>query len=168
MSDVTLRPVRASDHELLAKWLEEPAVRRTWGDPAEQLAFLRALPERYDHALICADGSPVGYLRWALCDAELLATVGAADLPAGLYDVDLFLGTESDRGRGAGPRALERLAVRLFDAGAPVLSLISHVSNARAHRAFEKAGWTKDRPYRDDTFGDCWLFLRWAPGRAGR
>ena len=160
MAAVSLLPFSAVHVELFRAWLDEPAVRTYWGEPAETYDLALDLPERYDHAFIAEDGEPVGYIRWARCGLELLASVGIHDLPDGAVDIDLFLCSEATRGRGTGPVVLEQLAQRLFAEGAPVLSLISSLKNERAHRAFEKAGWTKDRPYDDATFGDCWLFLR--------
>lgn len=151
----------------MAAWLREEVVRKTWGDPEENLERTFSLPDRYGHALIVAGGEPVGYLRWAHCTRAFLATVGIHDLPEGAVDIDIFLGRESARGRGVGPRALGLLAERLFAEGAPVLGLISSASNLRAHAAFEKAGWRRDRPYEDDEFGPCWLFLRWAASPDG-
>ncbi len=148
---------------LLAEWLEEPVVRGTWGEPSEPLDLAKDLPDRFRHALITEGATPVGYVRWARCGADLLDSVGCGDLPEGAVDIDLFLGGEAARGRGIGPRALDCLAQRLFAEGAPLLSLISSRDNSRAHRAFEKAGWERDRPFEDETFGSCWLFLRWAP-----
>jgi len=160
---ITIDAFRGESLELLAQWLRDPAVRKTWGDPAEPLELATDLPGRYEHAIIADEGAPVGYLLWARCDAGLLESVGCGDLPAGTVDIDILLGAEAVRGQGVGPAALERLAGRLFEEGAPLLSLISSRENHRAHRAFQKAGWRRDRPFEDKTFGPCWLFLRWAP-----
>lgn len=157
---VTLEPFGPEHSDRFLAWMREPAVARYWGDADEQLAFSLDLPERYRHALICVDARPVGYVRWAYCDSALLERVGVGDLPDGSVDIDLFLGAEADRGKGVGRRALSALADDLFAEGVPLLSLISHESNSRAHRCFEAAGWRRDRPYQDDEFGACVMFLK--------
>lgn len=145
---------------LLEQWLAEPAVAEFWGPMDEPLRTARQLPQRAAQALILADRKPAGYLRWARCSRALLDSLGLEDLPEGSVDIDLLLGTEAQRGRGIGPRALSLLAEQLFAEGAPALGLVSSRRNHRAHAAFAKAGWSCDRGIEDETFGPCWLFLR--------
>lgn len=53
----------ALDSERLRSWLCQPHVARWWGDPNQQLQnSLQRSAET--HAIIVADGAPVGYLCW--------------------------------------------------------------------------------------------------------
>ena len=51
------------DSDELRRWLAQPHVAKWWGDAARAMQHAsECAPE--SHALIVADGTPVGYLCW--------------------------------------------------------------------------------------------------------
>ena len=143
----------------LRDWLHRPHVARWWGDP--QLAFehsLRCSPE--NHAVIVADGSPVGYLCWQTPPRNELEAAGLADLPEDLVDIDVLIGEPAFIDRGIGPRSLGLLLARLrADPLVTVAGVGTSASNERAIRAFEKAGFRLFREFQDPEFGSCWYMV---------
>ena len=154
--EVSLETFNPENHsQRLRDWLHRPHVARWWGDP--HLAFdhsLRCSPE--SQAVIVADGAPVGYLCWQAPPQNELEAAGLADLPEGLMDIDVLIGEPEFLGRGVGPRSLSLLLDRLrVDPVVAVAGLGTSVSNERAIRAFEKAGFRPFREFQDPEFGSC-------------
>ena len=140
-----MRPATAADLPRLAAWLRAPEVRRWWGDPQRELALLTAdLDNPAMTQLIgCCDGRPVGYLQHYPVRAWPQACF--AHLPDGTRAIDMFLGEAAMLGRGCGSALLGRLARRLAREGAPLIAIDPDPDNARAIRAYEKAGFHIDR-----------------------
>ena len=46
--EIAFRPVGAPDYPLLRGWLSAPHVRAWWGDPEEELGFIRDMVEGRD------------------------------------------------------------------------------------------------------------------------
>jgi Acetyltransferase (GNAT) domain len=78
---VTLEPfdlIRDSDQFL--GWLAQPHVAKWWGDADRAIQHAReCVPE--SHALIVAEGTPVGYLGWQQPPKEELEAANLTDLP---------------------------------------------------------------------------------------
>ena len=140
-----MRLATAADLPLLAEWLRAPQVRRWWGDPERELALLKE--DLGDPAMIqligCCDARPVGYLQHYHVHAWPQPCF--AHLPEGTRAIDMFLG-EAALGRGHGAALLGLLARRLMEEGAPLVAIDPDPENARAIRAYEKAGFRIDRP----------------------
>lgn len=138
-STVTLGPFDARrDLDRLREWLAAPHVSRFWGDAEPNVATVRRRDPR-SHALILADGEPVGYVCWQKPSSRELQDAGLADLPAGLVDIDMLIGDPLYLGRGIGPRALRLLFERLARTGVLVAGLGTSAENRAAIRAYEKA-----------------------------
>ena len=141
--------------ERLLVWLCRPHVARWWGDPQQNLQHAAQLaPET--HALIIADGTPVGYLCWQRPSQHELEAADLIDLPEDLMDIDILIGEPELVGQGIGPQALGLLLARLRED--PLLrfaGLGTSVSNVRAIRAFEKAGFRFFREFQDPESGPC-------------
>ena len=65
-------------------------------------------------------------------------------LPAGSRAIDAFVGEPDMIGRGHGSVFLRLVAERLKVEGAPVVAIDPDADNARARRAYEKAGFRGD------------------------
>ena len=143
----------------LRGWLHRPHVARWWGDAQLALEYaLTCSPE--NHAVIVADGAPVGYLCWQTPPQNELEAVGLADLPEDLVDIDVFIGEPEFIDRGVGPRSLSLLLARLrVDCRVTAAGVGTSVSNERAIRAFEKAGFRLFREFQDPEFGSCWYMV---------
>ena len=158
---VTLEPFLAHHVPLLSDWLLRPHVAPWYPRPADDLARATEPPPGAAHALIAVDAVAVGYLRWQHVDRETLDSIGLCEIPDNSVDIDILIGEVGQLARGVGPVVLDLLAQRLLqDATVPVLGLTSSVANARAHRAFAKAGFHIERQYDPNGLGPCHLLLR--------
>jgi aminoglycoside 6'-N-acetyltransferase len=128
---------------MLRRWLRTPEAMRWWGDPDEQEALLR---EDLDNPLmtmriVSHDGRAFAYAQDYAVDAwPQLHFVG---LPRGARAIDTFIGLPEMIGRGHGSSYLRLLAERLMSGGAPLIAIDPDVSNLRAQRAYEKAGFQR-------------------------
>ena len=114
------------------------------------------------------DGRAVGYLRWQRASREELDSLGFADVPTGAIDLDILLGEPDALDRGVGSRALALLVEQLrADPSVPAVGMSSSARNARAIRAYEKAGFARLRPYDDPELGPAWLLLLRLDGGGG-
>lgn len=157
MPTVSLAPFEpSSDLPVLAALLRQAHVVRWWGDPEEALAAIRAHPAATE-ALIEVDSAPVGFVCWQPLSSDELASAGLSDLPADTIDVDIMIGDPDLLGRGVGPAALALLLARLRAERVGMVGIATAVTNTRALRAFQKAGF---RPYRDfHEAGQQWRYL---------
>jgi aminoglycoside 6'-N-acetyltransferase len=139
------RPMTGMDLEIIRRWLTMPHVVQWWGDPHEQFALIS---EDLDHPamdqFIVTDADrPFAYLQ--CYDPTEWPDNGLGEQPGGTRGIDQFIGEKDmiDRGHGS---ALIRLFVdRLLNAGTPRTVTDPDPRNARAIRAYEKAGFHKDR-----------------------
>ena len=148
-TDVGLEVLDPRRHQhLLERWLRSPHVARWWG--AADL-HLRTLWQRSKdtHALITADGRLVGYLCWQRPSREELEAAQLTDLPEDLVDIDILIGEPDYLGCGVGPKALTVLLARLHSEGVRFAGMATSISNLRAIRAFEKAGFSLFRLFED-------------------
>lgn len=134
-----------ADHlPLIGRWLALPHVLQWWGDPGAQLRLLR---EDLDHPamdqyIVTTAGVPLGYLQ---CYQLTAWNTGFGAQPADTRGVDLFIGEPTMIGRGHGTALLRAFADRLLGSGTPRVVTDPDPANARAIRAYEKAGFQKDR-----------------------
>jgi len=144
-----------SDMQRLLGWLRLPHVAEWWGDAREELrANLTRSPDT--NALIVEDGVPVGFLCWGRPPQSELEGAALTDLPEDLVDVDIMIGEPDALGRGVGPRALGLLLHRLkADASVAFVGIGTAISNERAIRAYEKAGFRPFREFCDPDWGSC-------------
>jgi aminoglycoside 6'-N-acetyltransferase len=139
------RPMTAMDFEIIRPWLATPHVAQWWGDPREQFALIS---EDLDHPamdqfIVSQSDRPFAYLQ--CYDPTAWPDTGFGEQPDGTRGIDQFIGEEEmvDRGHGS---ALIRLFVdRLLRSGVPRTVTDPDPRNARAIRAYEKAGFQKDR-----------------------
>lgn len=142
MSDYAFRRMAESDLPMLRQWLETPEVRTWWGDPDEQYALVSGdLHEPSIRLWIVShDGLPFGYIQ----DYDPQAWPGHhfLDKPPGTRGIDQFIGVPAMIGRGHGNAFIRMHVQRLFTDGAPRVVTDPDPENARAIRAYRKAGFT--------------------------
>lgn len=149
VKDVGLEGFDPQRHlELIERWLRSPHVVRWWGTPDLHLMAL-GRRSKDTHALIAADGRPVGYLCWQRPSREELEAAKLTDLPADLVDIDILIGEADYVGCGVGPKALALLLARLRGEGVRFAGLATSISNHAAIGAFEKAGFRFFRDFED-------------------
>lgn len=148
-ADIDFRPVVASDYRLLATWLALPHMRQWWGDPDEELGFIRDMVEGRDSSrpfLIMLGDRPVGYIQywfighhqnaqWASDNPWLM------ELPDEAIGVDLSIGEPELLSAGIGSTALRGFVALLRREGHETIIIDPDPRNLRAVRAYQKAGF---------------------------
>lgn len=160
-TSVVLRPAVTADRDLIRAWLVDPAVQRWWGTLASAEAeFTLAMGSASALCrIIEVDGAPVGYAHDV--DATMWGSALPDGLPAGTWDIDLFVGSPEYRGIGIGQRALRLLTDEVFTTTLAVACCIfASIRNEAAIRAYEKAGYRWVRIVEDAVFGPSWMLLR--------
>jgi aminoglycoside 6'-N-acetyltransferase len=156
--DYAFRPMVAADLPLIGRWLALPHVMRWWGDPREQYTLVSGdLDEpAMKQFIFSTNGRPLGYLQ---CYDLTAWNSGFGPQPAGTRGIDLLIGEPRRIGRGHGPALIRRFVDDLFASGAPRIVTDPDPANKRAIRAYEKAGFEKDRMV-DTPDGPALLMVR--------
>lgn len=155
-----LRPATDHDWSLIRSWLARPDIQKWWGpSAATEAEVIMALGS--DHAMarmIEVDGRPVGYCH--AVDALLWGSDLPAGLPAGSWDLDVFVAEPAYRGQGLGPAALDLLRAEVFSTTLAVaVSIFTSIENENAVRAYEKLGFRWQGIWDDPVFGPTWLLV---------
>lgn len=135
------RPVVEDDLPLIAGWLVEPHVAPWWGNPDEEIASIREHIDSIsvEPLIVELDGEPIGYLQ--SYDPHLEDDHPYQDQPFGTMGVDLTIGRPDLVGQGHGSALLRQFVEELLAEGAPRVIIDPDPTNARAIRAYEKAGF---------------------------
>jgi aminoglycoside 6'-N-acetyltransferase len=133
----------SADLPLIKRWLAEPHVRQWWGDPCEQYALVSGdLNEpAMDQYVVSADMAPFAYLQ---CYDLTAWNSGFGPQPEGTRGIDLFVGQPNMIARGHGSAMIRAFADDRKN-GAPRIVTDPDPKNARAIRAYENAGFERDR-----------------------
>jgi aminoglycoside 6'-N-acetyltransferase len=178
--DLAIRRLRddPADFAAMARWRAAPHVHEWW-DPDEPAPSAERIAQTYrdrtepDHrttgCIIELDGRPIGYLqfyRWREWEDE----AEEVDVDAGpaSWGIDIHIGEPALIDQGLGSRAVGAICRYLAEErGATDVRLTTELTNHRAQRAYEKAGFVKlkhvlDMDTRDGERVWCWL-MRWDP-----
>jgi aminoglycoside 6'-N-acetyltransferase len=150
------RPVTERDLPMIAVWLAEPHVAEWWDDPEKELDQIREHIDSIsvEPLIVELHGTPIGYLQ--SYDPHLEDGHPYSDQPFGTLGIDLSIGRPELVGRGHGPAIVRQFVAQLFEEGAPRVIIDPDFANARAIRAYEKAGFRAiDR--RQSDYGDVVL-----------
>ena len=136
------RPMQAGDLPLIARWLALPHVRKWWGEPAEQYALVSGdLNEpAMDQYVVEADGRAFAYLQ---CYDLTAWNSGFGAQPEGTRGIDLFIGEPDMIGHGSA--LISRFVKDRLQQGQRRIVTDPDPANLRAIRAYEKAGFVRDR-----------------------
>ncbi len=139
------RPMSEADLPLVKRWLGEPHVMQWWGDTYEQFEIVSGdlEVEAMDQFIVATDDRPFGYLQ--CYNPEVWPDNGLGVHPNGTWGIDQFIGELDLVDRGHGSAFIRRFIDRLFAAGASRVITDPDPANARAIRAYEKAGFRRDR-----------------------
>ena len=153
------RPMSAHDLEMVNVWLGRPHVCEWWGDPGEQLELVSAdLAEpAMDPFIVSRRGRPFAYLQCYLQSAWPENGLGAH--PPGTRGIDQFLGEPDMVGRGHGAGFTRTFVDGLLAAGVRRVVTDPDPANARAIRAYSKAGFRAHAPV-DTPDGPALLMMR--------
>ena len=136
------RPMTAADLPLVRRWLALPHVREWWGDPSEQYALVSGDLEEpaMDQFIVSERARDFGYLQ---CYDLTAWNSGFGEHPKGTRGIDLFIGEPDMIERGHGSAFIRCFVDIRLKSGAPRIVTDPDPSNARAVRAYAKAGFEK-------------------------
>jgi aminoglycoside 6'-N-acetyltransferase len=139
------RPMTANDLPLVQHWLAMPHVAQWWGEPGAQSDIVRGDLDHpaMDQFVVAADDRPFAYIQ--SYDPEAWETQPFGTQPQGTRGIDQFIGEPDMVDRGHGSAFIRAFIERLLAAGTPRVLTDPDPANARAVRAYEKAGFQKDR-----------------------
>jgi aminoglycoside 6'-N-acetyltransferase len=137
-------PMTAADLPLIKRWLETPHILEWWHDAVEQFELVSGDLDHPDMAqfIVGTNARPFAYLQ---CYNISAWDAGFGPQPAGTRGLDQFIGEQDMLNRGHGSAFIRAFAERLLTDGTPRLVIDPDPNNARAIRAYEKAGFSKDR-----------------------
>ena len=143
-SPYLFRAMTAADLPLIQGWLRQPHLRAWWGDPAEQYALVRDdLDEpAMDQFMVSLAGRAFAFIQ---CYDLTAWDSGLGLHPKGTRGIDQFIGEPDMVGLGHGSAFVRAFAERHLMAGAPRMVTDPDPKNARAIRAYENAGFARDR-----------------------
>jgi aminoglycoside 6'-N-acetyltransferase len=153
------QPMSAGDLPLVRRWLMTPHVRQWWGDGNEQFTLVAGdLGEKaMEQFIVNLDGRALAYLQ--CYDPTHWPHHGLGDHPAGTRGIDQFIGDADMVGCGHGSAFIRKFIEGLIAAGTPRVLTDPDPANARAIRAYEKAGFVKDKLV-DTPAGPALLMVR--------
>jgi aminoglycoside 6'-N-acetyltransferase len=132
----------AADLPLVLHWLKQPHVREWWGDTHEQFELVSGdLNEpAMDQFIVKYQGKDFGYIQ---CYDLTAWDSGFGSHPTGTRGIDQFIGEPDMVDRGHGSAFIRAFVDDKLIAGVPRMVTDPDPSNARAIRAYEKAGFEK-------------------------
>ena len=139
------RTMTADDLPTIRVWLSRPHVASWWGDPDEQFALISG---DLDHPamhqfIVTVDGRAFAYLQ--CYDPAAWPEGGLGAQPAGTRGIDQFIGDPAMIEQGHGSAFIRVFVEALLHNGAPRAVTDPNPDNARAIRAYEKAGFQQQR-----------------------
>lgn len=139
------RPMTTADLPLVRRWLAEPHVAQWWGDTCEQFELVSGdlEVEAMDQFIVATDARPFGYIQ--CYDPDVWPDNGLGDHPRGTRGIDQFIGELAMVDRGHGSAFIRVFIDGLLASGTPRVITDPDPANARAIRAYEKAGFRRDR-----------------------
>jgi len=152
---IVLRLATLADLPLLQYWDEQPHVMDS--DPNDDWDWepeLIRTPDWREQLIAELDGRPIGFVQ--IIDPAREETQYWGDVQENLRAIDIWIGEESDTGKGYGTEMM-RLALRRCFADPEVAAVLLDplASNTAAHRFYERLGFrfVERRMFgADDTF----------------
>ena len=134
------RPMTTADLPQIRQWLAQPHVQEWWGDPAEQYALVSGdLDEpAMDQFIVAAGGNDFGYIQ---CYDLTAWNCGLGAQPEGTRGIDLFIGEPDMVAGGHGSALIRAFVEERLAQGAARIVVDPNPANARAVRAYAKAGF---------------------------
>jgi aminoglycoside 6'-N-acetyltransferase len=150
MPSIEFSPVTHQHLPMLRQWMEQPHWREWWGDPETELRNVIEMVEGRDTTrpfVFHVDRESAGYIQqwfighhqneeWTRDNPWLL------ELPADSVGVGLSIGPPDMLGCGIGSAVLSAFVARLRSEGYSTIIIDPDPANARAVRAYEKAGFS--------------------------
>ena len=156
--DYAFRGMSVADLPMISNWLRTPEVLRWWGEADEQYELVSGdlTHPDMDQFVVSIDGRPFAYIQ---CYALSTWNQGFGSQPPGTRGIDQFIGEPEMIGRGHGSHFIRRFVDELLLSGTPRVVTDPDPENRRAVRAYEKAGFERDRMV-DTPHGPALLMVR--------
>jgi aminoglycoside 6'-N-acetyltransferase len=156
------RAVTEADLRLIRAWMAAPHWAEWWGAPEKGLAEIREAMESVETEPLIVElaGKPIAYLQ--CYDPHLEDGHPYQDQPFGTLGIDLSIGPAELLGKGHGSAMLRQFIDQLFEEGCPRVIIDPDPTNARAIRAYEKAGFAAFDSRTSD-YGPALMMARDAP-----
>jgi aminoglycoside 6'-N-acetyltransferase len=154
---INLRHATITDLNLLRHWDEQPHV--ITADPNDDWQWeieLDRTPDWREQLIAEIDDRPIGFIQ--IIDPAREESHYWGDVPTNLRAIDIWIGEESDLGKGYGTKMMQLALNRCFADPTVTAVLIDPLaSNTRAHRFYERLGFQFMEPR---TFGDddCFVY----------
>jgi len=136
-----LRSATSADLALLRHWDEQPHVIAS--DPNDEWGWeveLDRTPDWREQLIAEVDGRPIGFVQ--IIDPAREESHYWGHVPADLRAIDIWIGEETDLGKGYGTQMMQLALARCFAEPAVTAVLIDPLaSNTRAHRFYERLGF---------------------------
>jgi aminoglycoside 6'-N-acetyltransferase len=154
---MNLRPATFADLSLLQHWDEQPHVVASdpnddWGWEVE----LDRTPEWREQLIAEIEDCPIGFIQ--IIDPALEDSHYWGDVAANLRAIDIWIGEETDLGKGYGTKMMQLALARCFADPTVTDVLVDPLaSNTRAHRFYERLGFqfVEQRWFGND---DCFVY----------
>jgi glyoxylase-like metal-dependent hydrolase (beta-lactamase superfamily II)/RimJ/RimL family protein N-acetyltransferase len=154
-----LRPATLDDQDLLRRWDARPHVIAC--DPSEDSDWaweveLARHPDWREQLIGEIDGRAVGCVQ--VIDPAREESHYWGDVPADLRAIDIWIGEETDLGKGHGTTMMRLALARCFaDPTVSAVLIDPLATNVRAHRFYERLGFefVERRRFHDD---DCFVY----------
>ena len=133
------------DHlPMVRRWLRTPDVARWWGDPGAQFELVRGDLDHpdMDQYIVATRGRPFGYIQ---CYRLGAWNCGFGAQPPQTRGIDQFIGEPDLIGCRHGANFIRQFADALLENTTPRVVTDPDPANQRAIRAYEKAGFARDR-----------------------
>lgn len=160
--DYQFIPATENDLPMLRGWLEQPHVRKWWGDPVHELALLKGdmNDPNMNMWIISYKGVPFAYAQDY--DISIWPQDCFKHLPDGTCGIDMFIGVENMTQAGHGSNIMRIMAERITQKGAPMVIIDPDPENIIARKAYAKAGFKGDEIV-DTLDGDAILMIYQKP-----
>jgi aminoglycoside 6'-N-acetyltransferase len=138
-------PMTAADLPMIHRWLNEPHVVQWWGEPAAQFDLVSGdlADPAVEQFIIMKNEMPFAYLQCYDPEAWSVTWIGAQ--PHRSRCIDQFIGEVEMLGSGHGSSFIRAFVDDLLVKGIPRVLTDPAPDNERAIRAYEKAGFRRER-----------------------
>lgn len=162
---IVFKKMSREDVPLWEQWCQKPYIKDLWfidGYEPKDYIHQKVIGNGYDYPfIIFIDDAPIGYI--VCCD--LYAYRNLFQNPKGIFTqeepgtfcMDLFIGEEACLNKGYGTEIVKQFTDKIFkDFNAKIIYIDPTVTNKRAIRCYEKAGFKFSR-IANDGITDCYV-----------